>query len=107
MRRHAGDWRFAKLSQVTRSKTIGERAAWDFIERQGGKTGLVVVNPTFVLGPTLTAQVRSSLRLTKATHSQRPGSRGARLAPTQRPAPRSSRDCATWVFWGNDDDEWW
>jgi len=49
-----------------RSKTIAERAAWDFIEREGGETELVVVNPTFILGPTLTTQVRSSLGLTKA-----------------------------------------
>jgi nucleoside-diphosphate-sugar epimerase len=48
------------------SKAIAERAAWDFIEREGGDTELVVVNPTFILGPTLTAQARSSLQLTKA-----------------------------------------
>jgi dihydroflavonol-4-reductase len=49
-----------------RSKTIAERTAWDFIEHEGGDTDLVVVNPTFILGPTLTTQVRSSLQLTKA-----------------------------------------
>ena len=54
------------LPAYPRSKTIAERAAWDFIEREGGETELVVVNPTFILGPTLTAQVRSSLQLTKA-----------------------------------------
>jgi dihydroflavonol-4-reductase len=54
------------LPAYPRSKTIAERAAWDFIEREGGETELVVVNPTFILGPTLTTQVRSSLQLTKA-----------------------------------------
>ena len=54
------------LPAYPRSKTIAERAAWDFIEREGGDTELVVVNPTFILGPTLTTQVRSSLQLTKA-----------------------------------------
>ncbi len=54
------------LAAYPRSKTIAERAAWDFIEREGGETELVVVNPTFILGPTLTAQARSSLQLTKA-----------------------------------------
>ncbi len=54
------------LPAYPRSKTIAERAAWDFIEREGDKTELVVVNPTFILGPTLTTQVRSSLQLTKA-----------------------------------------
>ncbi len=54
------------LPPYPRSKTIAERAAWDFIEHEGGDTELVVVNPTFILGPTLTAQARSSLQLTKA-----------------------------------------
>jgi nucleoside-diphosphate-sugar epimerase len=54
------------LPAYPRSKTIAERAAWDFIEREGGGTELVVVNPTFILGPTLTTQARSSLQLTKA-----------------------------------------
>jgi len=54
------------LAPYPRSKAIAERAAWDFIEREGGDTELVVVNPTFILGPTLTTQARSSLQLTKA-----------------------------------------
>jgi nucleoside-diphosphate-sugar epimerase len=54
------------LPAYPRSKTIAEWAAWDFIEREGGETELVVVNPTFILGPTLTTQARSSLQLTKA-----------------------------------------
>ncbi len=54
------------LPAYPRSKTIAERAAWDFIERKGGETELVVVNPTFILGPTLTTTARSSLQLTKA-----------------------------------------
>ena len=48
------------------SKVIAERTAWDFIEHEGGGTELVVVNPTFILGPTLTTQARSSLQLIKA-----------------------------------------
>jgi nucleoside-diphosphate-sugar epimerase len=54
------------LPAYPRSKTIAERAAWDFAGREGGGTELVVVNPTFILGPALTAQARSSLQLTKA-----------------------------------------
>jgi dihydroflavonol-4-reductase len=54
------------LPPYPRSKAIAERTAWDFIEHEGGDTELVVVNPTFILGPTLTAQARSSLHLTKA-----------------------------------------
>jgi dihydroflavonol-4-reductase len=54
------------LAPYPRSKAIAERAAWDFMEREGGDTELVVVNPTFILGPTLSAQVGSSLQLIKA-----------------------------------------
>jgi nucleoside-diphosphate-sugar epimerase len=54
------------LPPYPRSKAIAERTAWDFIEHEGGDTELVAVNPTFILGPTLTTQARSSLQLTKA-----------------------------------------
>ena len=54
------------LPPYPRSKAIAERAAWDFMQREGGKSELVVVNPTFILGPTLTTSARSSLQLTKA-----------------------------------------
>jgi nucleoside-diphosphate-sugar epimerase len=53
------------LPPYPRSKAIAERAAWDFIEHHGGDMQLVAVNPTFILGPTLTTEVRSSLLLTK------------------------------------------
>ncbi len=48
------------------SKVIAERAAWDFIQAEGGDTELVTVNPTYILGPTLTTKARSSLQLIKA-----------------------------------------
>jgi nucleoside-diphosphate-sugar epimerase len=54
------------LHPYPRAKTIAERAAWDFIEHEGAGTELVVVNPTFILGPTLTTQARSSLQMIKA-----------------------------------------
>jgi nucleoside-diphosphate-sugar epimerase len=54
------------LHTYPRAKAIAERAAWDFIEHEGAGTELVVVNPTFILGPTLTAQARSSVQLIKA-----------------------------------------
>jgi len=54
------------LAPYPRSKTIAERAAWDLMEREGGDTELVVVNPTFILGPTLTSGLRSSTQLIKA-----------------------------------------
>jgi nucleoside-diphosphate-sugar epimerase len=53
------------LPPYPRSKAIAERAAWDFVKDQGSDLELVVINPTFILGPTLTTEVRSSLLLTK------------------------------------------
>jgi nucleoside-diphosphate-sugar epimerase len=54
------------LPAYPKSKTVAERSAWDFIKREGGDLELVVVNPTFILGPTLTTEARSSLQLVKA-----------------------------------------
>ena len=48
------------------SKAVAERAAWDFIEAEGGGTELVVLNPTWIAGPTLTSDARSSLQLFSA-----------------------------------------
>jgi dihydroflavonol-4-reductase len=54
------------LPPYPRSKTIAERAAWDFMRSEGGGTELVVVNPTFILGPPLTDEAGSSMYLIKA-----------------------------------------
>jgi nucleoside-diphosphate-sugar epimerase len=54
------------LAPYPRSKAIAERAAWDLMERDGGDTELVVVNPTFILGPTLTTNLGSSMLLIKS-----------------------------------------
>ncbi|MEV4014966.1 NAD-dependent epimerase/dehydratase family protein [Nonomuraea angiospora] len=54
------------LAPYPRSKAIAERAAWELMERDGGDTELVVVNPTAILGPTLTTGLRSSTQLVKA-----------------------------------------
>jgi nucleoside-diphosphate-sugar epimerase len=54
------------LPPYPRSKAIAERAAWDFIESEGGDTELVVVNPTFIAGPSLVASLRSTLSHFKA-----------------------------------------
>ncbi len=56
----------AGLHAYPRAKAIAERAAWDFMELEGADTELVVVNPTFILGPTLTTDARSSLQMIKA-----------------------------------------
>jgi nucleoside-diphosphate-sugar epimerase len=54
------------LAPYPRSKTIAERAAWDFIGSEGGGTELTVINPTFILGPPLTSAMGSSMYLIKA-----------------------------------------
>jgi nucleoside-diphosphate-sugar epimerase len=53
------------LAPYPRSKTLAERAAWAFMDRESGDTELVVLNPTFILGPTLTTELRSSLTITR------------------------------------------
>jgi dihydroflavonol-4-reductase len=45
------------------SKAVAERAAWDLMRSDGGDTELVVLNPTWIAGPTLTASARSSLQI--------------------------------------------
>jgi nucleoside-diphosphate-sugar epimerase len=54
------------LPPYPRSKAIAERAAWDFIETEGGDTELVVMNPTFIAGPSLVPTLRSTLTHFKA-----------------------------------------
>src|ERR1700678_2429378 len=49
------------LPPYPRSKAIAERAAWDFIGSEGGDTQLVVMNPTFIAGPSLVPALRSTL----------------------------------------------
>ena len=47
----------------TKSKTLAERAAWDFIAREGGGLELSVVNPVGVLGPVLGPDYSTSILL--------------------------------------------
>jgi nucleoside-diphosphate-sugar epimerase len=46
-----------------KSKTIAERAAWDFITREGGSLELSVVNPVGVFGPVLGPDYSTSILL--------------------------------------------
>lgn len=48
-----------------RSKTLAERAAWEFIEREGGSLELAVVNPVVILGPVLGSDLSTSILLVK------------------------------------------
>jgi nucleoside-diphosphate-sugar epimerase len=55
------DWSILDSSNAYgRSKTLAERAAWDFIKAEGGGMSLVSVNPSFVLGPPLDGEIETS-----------------------------------------------
>ena len=45
----------------TKSKTLAERAAWDFIEREGKQLELATVNPVGVFGPVLGSDYSTSI----------------------------------------------
>jgi len=51
------------LSAYVKSKTIAERAAWDFIAKEGNGLELSVVNPVAVFGPVLAADTSTSIIL--------------------------------------------
>ena len=53
----------ADVSAYVKSKTLAERAAWDFIDREGGALELAVVNPVGILGPVLGTDLSSSIDL--------------------------------------------
>lgn len=46
-----------------KSKTLAERAAWDFIEKEGGILELSVVNPANVMGPVLGSDISTSIEV--------------------------------------------
>ncbi|HXH65555.1 MAG TPA: aldehyde reductase [Candidatus Limnocylindrales bacterium] len=51
------------VAPYTKSKTLAERAAWDFLAREGGSLELSVVNPVAVLGPVLGPDYSASILL--------------------------------------------
>jgi nucleoside-diphosphate-sugar epimerase len=53
---NAGD-----VQPYPKSKTLAERAAWDFIAREGGNLELAVVNPVGVFGPVLGPDYSTSI----------------------------------------------
>ncbi|KXL48841.1 MAG: hypothetical protein FE78DRAFT_288100 [Acidomyces sp. 'richmondensis'] len=57
-----------------KSKTIAERAAWDFVTKNAGSIELAVVNPTLILGPVLSKRYASSVELvSRLINGQIPG----------------------------------
>jgi len=58
-----GDWTNPERPDLTAyviSKTLAERAAWDFVKGQADAPELAVVNPAFVLGPALDPDLSTS-----------------------------------------------
>jgi nucleoside-diphosphate-sugar epimerase len=51
------------VSAYAKSKTLAERAAWDFIAREAGGLELSVINPVGIFGPTLGADYATSIML--------------------------------------------
>jgi nucleoside-diphosphate-sugar epimerase len=55
----------AGVSAYVKSKTLAERAAWEFVEREGNGLELAVVNPVGVFGPVLGSDYSTSVQLVK------------------------------------------
>lgn len=53
------------LSSYNRSKVMAERAAWEFMQREGGALELSVINPVGIFGPSLGPDVSSGFELIK------------------------------------------
>jgi dihydroflavonol-4-reductase len=53
------------VSPYVKSKTLAERAAWDFIAREGGALELSVINPVGVFGPVLGPDFSTSIEIVK------------------------------------------
>ncbi|WP_269225059.1 SDR family oxidoreductase [Flavobacterium eburneipallidum] len=48
------------LSVYEKSKTLAEKAAWEYIENNGGNLEFVTINPVAILGPSLNSHVSES-----------------------------------------------
>ena len=55
----------AGVTAYVKSKTLAERAAWDFMKREGGALELSVVNPVGIFGPVLGPDISASIHIVK------------------------------------------
>jgi dihydroflavonol-4-reductase len=62
-----------RLTPYARSKTLAERAAWDFVRERGEPEKLVVVNPGAILGPVLSDNRSSSIGIVERLLRGMPG----------------------------------
>jgi dihydroflavonol-4-reductase len=61
------------LTPYTRSKTVAERAAWDFVRESGRPELLAVVNPVAIIGPVLNDDLSYSLQAIQRMLNGMPG----------------------------------
>ncbi|WP_224962694.1 SDR family oxidoreductase [Geomonas subterranea] len=62
------DWtnvEIPKIGAYIKSKTLAERAAWDFVRTDGGSLELAVVNPVGIFGPALNDDLSASVLMIK------------------------------------------
>jgi nucleoside-diphosphate-sugar epimerase len=52
-----------QIAAYPKSKTLAERAAWEFMAREGGALELAVVNPVGVFGPVLNGDLPASVQI--------------------------------------------
>lgn len=70
------DWtdpRGADVQPYMKSKVLAERAAWEFLEREGGALELSVINPVGIFGPVLGSDFSSSVALVQSLLNGMPG----------------------------------
>ena len=53
----------ANITAYIKSKTLAEKAAWEFINNEGGDLELSVINPVAVLGPILGGKLSTSIQM--------------------------------------------
>jgi len=53
------------LSAYNKSKVLAEKAAWDFMQKEGGDLELSVINPMGIFGPSLGPELSSGFELLK------------------------------------------
>ncbi|MFT3764636.1 MAG: NAD-dependent epimerase/dehydratase family protein [Minicystis sp.] len=60
---HWTDLTAKETSDYARSKTLAERAAWDFMAQAGAGTTLTTILPVMILGPVLSKEVSGSVEI--------------------------------------------
>jgi nucleoside-diphosphate-sugar epimerase len=60
------------LSIYEKSKLLAERAAWDFIKKEGGNLEFTTINPVAIFGPALSAHISGSFMILELLLSGKP-----------------------------------